>query len=61
MRQSVTRHEEIPLHVTNLGEIQPVYQQFIKSYEYLQYFTTTDYHHKKIAVIKKQIHIQNLF
>ena len=43
-----------------LGEIQPAYNTFIKSYEDLQYFLKTDYHHKKIATIKKQIHTQNL-
>jgi HlyD family secretion protein len=43
-----------------LGDIQPAYQQFLKAYEDYQYFITTDYHHKKIASIKKQIHTQNL-
>ena len=41
-----------------LGELQPHHQQFIKAYEDYQYFTTTDYHHKKIAVIEKQIQTQ---
>ena len=43
-----------------LGDIQPAYQQFIKAYEDYQYFINTDYHHKKIAVIQKQIYTQNL-
>ena len=44
----------------HLGDLQPTYNAFIKAYEDLQYFIKTDYHHKKIAVIKKQIHTQNL-
>jgi HlyD family secretion protein len=43
-----------------LGELQPAYQQFIKALEDYQYFLQTDYHHKKINVIKKQIYTQNL-
>ena len=43
-----------------LGELQPVYQQFIKALEDYQYFIKTNYHHKKIATIKKQIQTQNL-
>ena len=43
-----------------LGELQPAYNSFIKAYEDYQYFIKTDYHHKKIAVIKKQIYTQNL-
>jgi HlyD family secretion protein len=46
--------------VTNLGEIQPTYQQFLKAYEDYQYFIATDFHHKKIKVIQKQIQTQNL-
>ena len=46
-----------PLH---LGELQPTYNAFIKSLEDYQYFITTDYHHKKITIIKKQIQTQNL-
>jgi HlyD family secretion protein len=49
-------------HISNLrlGDIQPYYQQFVKAHEDYQYFIKTNYHHKKIAVIKKQIHTQNL-
>ena len=43
-----------------LGEIQPTYQSFIKSLDDYQYFIQTDYHHKKIKVIQKQIYTQNL-
>jgi len=43
-----------------LGEIQPAYNSFIKAHDDYQYFIQTNYHHKKIAVIKKQIHTQNL-
>ena len=42
------------------GEIQPTYQSFIKSLEDYQYFIKTDYHHKKIKVIQKQIYTQSL-
>ena len=49
--------KKAPLH---LGEIQPAYNTFIKACEDYQYFIKTDYHHKKIAAIKKQIHTQNL-
>ena len=41
-----------------LGDLQPHYNAFIKALEDYQYFITTDYHHKKINVIKKQIHTQ---
>jgi len=41
-----------------LGDIQPYHQQFIKAYEDYQYFIKTDYHHKKIVVIEKQIQTQ---
>jgi HlyD family secretion protein len=40
--------------------MQPAYQQFIKTLEDYQYFIATNYHHKKINVIKKQIQTQNL-
>jgi HlyD family secretion protein len=40
-----------------LGDIQSAYNSYLKSYEDYQFFITTDYHHKKIAVIKKQIKI----
>ena len=43
-----------------LGEIQPSYNAFVKAYEDYQYFIQTNYHHKKIAVIKKQIQTQNI-
>jgi len=43
-----------------LGELQAPYQQFVKSFNDYQYFITTDYHHKKIKVIEKQIRTQNL-
>ena len=43
-----------------LGEIQPTYQTFIKSLEDYQYFIKSDYHHKKIKVIQKQIQTQSL-
>jgi multidrug resistance efflux pump len=42
----------------HLGELQPVYQQFIKAHEDYLYFIHTDYHRRKIAVIEKQIRIQ---
>jgi len=48
------------LHVYRLGELQPAYQAFSKALEDYRYFTQTDYHNKKIAVIKKQIKTQNL-
>ena len=53
----VTRHLS---RITNLGELQPTYNAFLKAYEDYQYFITTNYHYKKIAVIKKQIATQNL-
>ena len=53
----VTRHLS---RVTNLGEIQPAYNSFIKAHEDYQYFITTNYHYKKVASIKKQIATQNL-
>jgi HlyD family secretion protein len=43
-----------------LGELQPAYQQFLKASEDYQYFIATDFHHKKIKVIQKQIQTQNL-
>jgi len=43
-----------------IGDIQPHYHQFIKSYEDYQYFIQTDYHRKKIAVIEKQIQTQRV-
>jgi len=43
-----------------LGDLQPAYQQFIKAQGDYQYFIQTDYHNKKIKVIKKQIYTQNL-
>ena len=49
-----------PHTALQLGDLQPAYQQFIKALEDYQYFVQTDYHHKKIAVIKKQIQTQNL-
>ena len=60
---SLTSHvSNLKSHISNLrlGEIQPAYNSFIKAYEDYQYFIKTDYHRKKIAVIKKQIHTQNL-
>ena len=64
----VTSYELLTPHTSHLlphtsaqfGEIQPTYQQFIKSLEDYQYFIKTDYHHKKIKVIQKQIYTQNL-
>ena len=50
----------LPHTSAQLGEIQPAYQQFIKSLDDYQYFIQTDYHHKKIKVIQKQIKTQNL-
>jgi len=44
--------------VTNLGELQPAYQAFTKALEDYQYFIQTNYHHKKIKVIEKQIQTQ---
>ena len=41
-----------------LGNLQPVYQQFIKTVEDYHYFLKTDYHRKKIKVIEKQIEVQ---
>jgi len=43
-----------------LGDLQPAYQQFIKAQEDYSFFLKTDYHNKKIKVIKKQIYTQNL-
>jgi HlyD family secretion protein len=43
-----------------LGDLQPHYNAFIKALEDYQYFITTNYHNKKIKVIKKQIQTQNL-
>jgi len=50
----------IPITAYRLGELQPTCNAFIKAFEDLQYFIKTNYHHKKIATIKKQIHTQNL-
>ena len=47
-----------PHTALRLGELQPVYQQFIKALEDYQYFVQTDYHHKRINAIRKQINIQ---
>jgi HlyD family secretion protein len=44
----------------SLGELQPAYNSFIKALQDYQYFIKTNYHHKKIATIKKQIQTQNL-
>jgi HlyD family secretion protein len=41
-----------------LGEIQSTYNLFVKALEDYQYFIQTDYHHKKITVIQKQIYTQ---
>ena len=43
-----------------LGDIQQSYSVFLKAYEDYQYFIQTNYHHKKITVIKKQIQTQNI-
>ncbi|MDR0207422.1 MAG: HlyD family secretion protein [Bacteroidales bacterium] len=50
----------LPFVNLNLGELQPAYQQFTKAQEDYKYFFQTDYHHKKVNVIKKQIYTQNL-
>ncbi|MDR0546667.1 MAG: HlyD family secretion protein [Dysgonamonadaceae bacterium] len=49
-----------PLFVNtfSLGDLQSVYNSFIKSYEDYTYFLAADYHNKKIAVIEKQISVQ---
>jgi len=54
---SLTTHL-IPHTAYRLGDLQPYHQQFIKAYEDYQYFIKTDYHHKKNAVIEKQIQTQ---
>jgi HlyD family secretion protein len=41
-----------------LGDIQQSWLSFLKAYEDYQYFIQADYHHKKIAVIEKQIQTQ---
>jgi len=50
----------LPSANLNLGELQPAYRQFVKAQQDYQYFIKTDYHHKKIKVIEKQIQTQNL-
>jgi len=42
----------------SLGELQPAYSAFLKSYEDYQFFIKTDYHSKKIKSIEKQKNIQ---
>ena len=46
--------------VSNLGELQPFFQQLVKAYDDYGFFVNVDYHNKKIKVIKKQIYTQNL-
>ena len=41
-----------------LGELQPVYYQFVKAYEDYQYFITADYYNQKINALKRQIALQ---
>ena len=41
-----------------LGELQPAYSAFLKSYEDYQFFIKTDYHSKKIKSIEKQKNVQ---
>ncbi|MDR2510912.1 MAG: HlyD family secretion protein [Bacteroidales bacterium] len=42
----------------SLGDLQPAYNQFIKSFQDYQFFLKTDYHSKKIKTIEKQKTIQ---
>jgi len=44
----------------NFGDLQPQYNSFQKSLSDYNYFTTTDYHNKKIATINRQIEIQQI-
>jgi len=60
LKKSAQRHKEHKKPQRHLGELQTAYQTFSKSYEDYQFFLKTNYHHKKIKVIKKQIHTQNL-
>jgi HlyD family secretion protein len=41
-----------------LGMVQSTYSSFLKAREDYRYFLQTDYHHKKIKVIEKQIAVQ---
>ncbi|MCL2435124.1 MAG: HlyD family secretion protein [Lentimicrobiaceae bacterium] len=59
----ITNYDSVTAYLTphtayRLGDLQPYYQQFIKAYEDYQYFIKTDYHHKKITVIERQIQTQ---
>ncbi|MDR0799019.1 MAG: HlyD family efflux transporter periplasmic adaptor subunit [Dysgonamonadaceae bacterium] len=49
----------LPVLSSSLGDLQPAYNSFLKSYEDYSYFLTADYHNKKIAVIEKQMTTQN--
>jgi HlyD family secretion protein len=42
----------------NLGDLQSYFGAFLKSFEDLRFFLETDYHNKKIRVIRKQIAVQ---
>ncbi len=42
----------------NLGEVQGSYSGFLKAWADYAYFLKTDYHHKKIQVVEKQIAVQ---
>ncbi|GHT55571.1 hemolysin [Bacteroidia bacterium] len=42
----------------SLGDLQPAYNVFTKSYEEYSYFLTANYHNKKITAIEKQISVQ---
>ena len=59
-KDSTQSHREHRDSQSHLGELQPAYQQFTKAQEDYRYFIQTDYHNKKIKVIKKQIYTQNL-
>jgi multidrug resistance efflux pump len=41
-----------------LGELQPIYHQFIKTYQDYEYFIKANYHNQKINAYRKQIVIQ---
>jgi HlyD family secretion protein len=41
-----------------LGTVQSYYSSFLKACEDYRYFLQTDYHHRKVQVIKKQIAVQ---
>jgi HlyD family secretion protein len=56
----LTTHYSLLTTQSHLGELQPAFNAFIKALEDYQYFIKSNYHNKKIATIKKQIHTQNI-